>query len=644
MLRTLFHCCTLLLLICGSLQAQSIGLLTNSPQAPVHIANSGQVNTPGGFLLLGDNAEGHLQVDFNILQSMYGLNPLDLQLQPNGGRVGINTASPIAQLHVNNSGEVNTPAGVVVIGSPDNGRLKLDFNTIQSSYGPSSTLDLALQPEGGKVGINTASPYSPLHIASPGIVNATNGLLTLGSSANGHLELDYDKMEARSGGSGYNTLRIQPNGGNINFAGGDVYLDAVNSRLGIGDLTPSHALDVNGSIDVLDFIFHKGETDTYIGFLTDRLRMVAGGSQFLDMMNNTQDYINFGNGGDIDMNFNSGMALDGATKYIGIGAAFNTPTSRLHIKGNSGESAFHVESNNLNIMNVETDRDIQIGSLGDPEDAVFRSYFPVDIWAPNAVENALVVNGDPIQNNAPLIEGGIINVGDYGTILLMDGNEIQCYDNLDDVNETLLINDRGGDVVIGNDNGSRVGVCTVNDPLSNLHVFQTSSSGSSISGIRLESNNFDYWRMAINNVDDFEMYYNGTLKATLSHSNGGWTAPSDNTLKKNITPQQPILNKVLQLQPVTYQMKEDEVTAPFIHGFVAQEVKEIFPELISPIGDKLGLKYEQFSVLAIQSIKELSAKNDALENKVSEMERRLVMIEELLVSKNVSTASVSSEK
>jgi hypothetical protein len=643
MLRTFFHCCTLLLL-CSTLQAQYIGLLTNSPQAPVHIASSGQVNTPGGLLLLGNNAEGHMQMDFNILQSMYGANTLDLQLQPNGGRVGINTSSPIAALHVSNSGEVNTPGGVLVIGSPDNGRLKLDFNTIQSSYGASGTLNLLLQPEGGKVGINTSSPYSALHVASPGIVNTTNGLLTLGSSANGHLEMDYDKIEARSGASGYNTLRVQPSGGNINFAGGDMYVDAVNSRVGIGDLTPAHALDVNGSIDVLDYVFHKGETDTYMNFLTDRLRFVAGGTQYLDITNAAQDYINFGNGGDIDMNFNSGMYLDGATKHIGIGASFISPTSRLHIKGANAESAFHVESNNLNIMNVEADRDVIIGSLSDPEDPILRSYFPIAIWTPGSAEEAMTLDGVSLTSNAPLLSGGMLNIGDYGIALLMDEDEIQCYDNINDVNATLRIQDRGGNAIIGDDNGSKIGICTVGDPSSNLHVFQTSGSGSSISGIRLESNNFDYWRMAINNTDDFEMYYNGTLKATLSHSSGDWASPSDSTLKKNIQTQCPILDKVMKLRPVTYQMKEDVSSDPMIHGFVAQEVKEIFPELITPIGDKLGLRYEQFSVLAIQSIKELSAKNDALESKVNDLEKRLAMIEEMLLTKNISTAEVREEK
>ena len=60
-----------------------IGLLTDSPDAPVHISSSGQVHVPGGLLLLGSRAEGHMEVDFNLLQSRFGAaNYLPMLIQP----------------------------------------------------------------------------------------------------------------------------------------------------------------------------------------------------------------------------------------------------------------------------------------------------------------------------------------------------------------------------------------------------------------------------------------------------------------------------------------------------------------------------------------------------------------------------------
>ena len=619
-----------------AVNAQNIGLHTTSPDAPIHMANSGQVNTPGGFLLLGNRDEGNMQFDFNILQSMYGVNPLDLQIQPFGGRVGINTPSPVAPLHVASSGEVNTPSGVVLIGSQTNGHMKLDFNTIQSSYGPTSDLDLSLQPEGGHVGVNTMFPAAPLHVSSGGLSNTPNGLLKLGSHVNKSLELDFDMLQSKNGASNYNTLRIQPDGGNIAMAEYTLYVDALNDRVGIGDITPSHALDVNGSIDVLDFIFHKGETDTYMGFLTDRLRMVAGGSQFIDMMNTTQDYINFGNGGDIDINMNSGLFFHGLNKQIGIGSAFNTPMSRLHIKANEGESAFQVQTNDKVMIEVESDRDIKIGNYLDPEEPVIRIYQPIEYYNPFVNQPGLTLDGPEISFQNPTLVGGYINVGAFGQTILMDADEIQSFDNTNDIYSDLHINQRGGEVIFGAENGvdTQVGI-NAESPVTDLHVKHFGPSNNNLNGIRLEYESGDFWRMAVHSNGDFEMYYENpnplTPKAVLSHVNGGWTAPSDSTLKKDIQREQTILEKVNQLNPVTYHMKNQDASEPVIHGFIAQEVKEIFPELVTPIGDKLGLQYEQFNSLAIQSIKELTAKNDALEDKVKSLEERLSRMEAMLV-------------
>jgi hypothetical protein len=622
--------------ICSLSLAQNIGLHTINPQAPVHLANSGQVQTPGGFVLLGHPDEAHLELDFNIIQSNYGASPLDLMIQPYGGEVGINTSNPDAILHVASSGSVNTPGGLVLLGSRDEGHLEMDFNIIQARYGPSSTLDLLLQPDGGKLGVNTSLPVSLVHIAAPGITNTTNGLLKIGSHANGNLELDYDIIQARSGASNYNTLRLQPNGGNVNAGGSVFFVDAVNDRVGINDITPSHALDVNGSIDVLDFIFHKGETDTYFGFLNDRLRGVAGGIQFIDFANSTQDYITFGNGSDIDVNVNSGMFLHGANKQIGIGTAFNAPTSRLHVKSNDAESAFQVTSGTIKMIEVEADRDISLGSFFDPEEPFLRSNIPMEIYPlGNNYSAALVIDGLPISGTPSDITGGCINVGDFGDIIMMDGDEIQAYDTDANIYNPLRLNPRGGDIVFGTEGVPFAVGVGKDDPATDLHVRHYGPSSNYYNGIRLENGDGDSWRAAIKSNGDYEMYVNNgeTPKAVLSYVTGDWSSPSDMRFKKDINTLSGVLDKVDQLRPVTYHMQEQASTDPLIHGFIAQEVQAIFPELVTDIGDKLGLQYGQFSVIAIQAVKELKAENDLLRNTISAMEERLAKLESQSVSR-----------
>lgn len=80
---------TLATLAAFQLTAQNVGVNTDSPAAPFHVGSSGQVNVPGGLTILGHPSEGHLELDFNLLQSKNGVNPLGLSLQRDGGALGI---------------------------------------------------------------------------------------------------------------------------------------------------------------------------------------------------------------------------------------------------------------------------------------------------------------------------------------------------------------------------------------------------------------------------------------------------------------------------------------------------------------------------------------------------------------------------
>ncbi|MDQ3016019.1 MAG: hypothetical protein M3R25_04780 [Bacteroidota bacterium] len=116
----LFSIIVLTVFLWNPLVAQKVGVATTSPQGPFHVASSGQVNTIGGLVILGDTSEGHLELDFDILQSNYSGNPSRLNLQPAGGDlriggslmqmnasngfVGIGTTTPDQKLELEGSG------------------------------------------------------------------------------------------------------------------------------------------------------------------------------------------------------------------------------------------------------------------------------------------------------------------------------------------------------------------------------------------------------------------------------------------------------------------------------------------------------------------------------------------------------------
>lgn len=87
-------------------------------------------------------------------------------------------------------------------------------------------------------------------------------------------------------------------------------------------------------------------------------------------------------------------------------------------------------------------------------------------------------------------------------------------------------------------------------------------------------------------------------------------------IEKNIQNLENVLNQVMLLKPARYQMIDSNPNATESIGFVAQELKEVFPELVdirltptkngavSNIPDLHGINYSHLSAVAIKAIQE----------------------------------------
>jgi len=101
---------------------------------------------------------------------------------------------------------------------------------------------------------------------------------------------------------------------------------------------------------------------------------------------------------------------------------------------------------------------------------------------------------------------------------------------------------------------------------------------------------------------------------------------SDARLKRAITPFPHLLDKLVQLQPVTFYWRSEEFkdrhfgTKPSF-GLIAQEVEKVLPELVTE--DEQGYKavnYSKLPLVSLQAIKELKAENDTIKQKLSEQQ------------------------
>jgi hypothetical protein len=92
----------------------------------------------------------------------------------------------------------------------------------------------------------------------------------------------------------------------------------------------------------------------------------------------------------------------------------------------------------------------------------------------------------------------------------------------------------------------------------------------------------------------------------------GTVKMSDINLKDNVKPLRYGLTEIKQLRPVTWSWKENHEE---MAGLIAQEAREVIPEIVGPFDNKgtLGINYSALLPILINAIKELSDKIDRLE-------------------------------
>jgi Chaperone of endosialidase len=115
-----------------------------------------------------------------------------------------------------------------------------------------------------------------------------------------------------------------------------------------------------------------------------------------------------------------------------------------------------------------------------------------------------------------------------------------------------------------------------------------------------------------------------TLNVTGSiYASSDITAMSDQRFKTNIVPLNDSLSKLLQLQGVSYELKDDANKKSHL-GFLAQEVEKTYPEVVHYDAqlDKYSMNYTGLIAPLIESIKELKQIIEKQERRIQELEKR----------------------
>ena len=137
--------------------------------------------------------------------------------------------------------------------------------------------------------------------------------------------------------------------------------------------------------------------------------------------------------------------------------------------------------------------------------------------------------------------------------------------------------------------------------------------------LRIGANNliygeFDNKGVAINDtvLNGKTFWVNGSAGGTEN-----WNATSDVRLKTNIVTINSALSKVLQLRGVEFNWKNtsNHLKSKQI-GFIAQEIKEVVPEVVNKSGKYYTVQYAPLTALLVEAVKEQQKRINELETKI----------------------------
>ncbi len=127
---------------------------------------------------------------------------------------------------------------------------------------------------------------------------------------------------------------------------------------------------------------------------------------------------------------------------------------------------------------------------------------------------------------------------------------------------------------------------------------------------------YSWWRLSLPNVVDVS----GKAQAT------DWLVYSDSTFKEQIKPLVGVLPKVVQLRPVWYMRAGETVRHA---GFVAQEVHQVFPDIVEVTSDSIYvIGYSQMVALLIAAILEQKQRIDSLEQEIRNVKAEILQASE----------------
>ena len=416
-----------------------------------------------------------------------------------------------------------------------------------------------------------------------------------------------------------------------------LFVDAGNNRLGIGSSSPNKTVEIlaaNATLRLEDTASGSkrldiGVLDTAVAFIdapqsAQTLKMSVSGTESFTQYHNTNGSVFNEGGADRDFRVESDgnanmLFVDGGNNVVVIGGTTAETADTFEIISSDTNTNVRIRNTNagdagprliFDKASASAANDDNLGELlfiGKDSSGNAEQYARLLAESSNITAGAedgtvsleMMVNGTNTQ---------IYNHSHVGTVFNEEGKASQDFRVESDGNANMLFVDASANTIfIG---GTTTGQNVIHLDAGRIMLDKASDwnieSGGSASGshIRFRQSSADV----------------GSITSTSSGTT--YNTTSDRRLKKDIETITDGTDKLMAMNPVTHGWKA-EPEADAVHGFIAQEMRDIVPEAVSgdPDGEEMmSMDYGRITPIIVAALQDATNEIKALKERVKELE------------------------